>query len=368
MRTRSLLIAAAVAMIARPQKAHAQLGPPPVNPIFTSVTGPDSEPSIFRSVSLSTFELLSASVQFSEKDNKQKVLFSPFKLSSKKYYPVLSETVLNFARDGDASTFGVGVSWTNTQPGGAKATKILNDPTSEYSRLLSTSPAERLGKDEGESDDHFKAYQDNYRRTVIAPLHDAFWRALAATNALRLSAGLNVQTFGLVGGTKVDVNEDGKIDNKYLMRAYDLATGVIYANSQASGVNASYHIGRKRAAAIEGTSLVSYQGFSVSAARRLKLLDENYVSSETYLKDLFIPAILLGGAIEYQRCSADSAADCERSLRSQLAFTPFLDVKFSKEAQFRLLFPIVRAVAVGKETKTELAPAVQFGIQLAGLK
>src|SRR5437868_6075291 len=83
---------------------------PPHNPVFITPAGADAEPVIFRDVSLSTYDLLTGSLQFEKTDASAKAIFAPFKLRER-YTPVLSEIGINFSQAKGVTTLGVGVAY-----------------------------------------------------------------------------------------------------------------------------------------------------------------------------------------------------------------------------------------------------------------
>ncbi|MGE3841073.1 MAG: hypothetical protein AB7I50_05745 [Vicinamibacterales bacterium] len=53
-------------------------------------------------------------------------------------------------------------------------------------------------------------------------------------------------------------------------------------------------------------------------------------------------------------------------MESQSALTPFVEIKVTPEAQFRIGIPVQRTVTFGKTSK--VATALQFVVQLSGPK
>ena len=342
--------------------ASAQL-PPAHNPVFVSVTGVNAEPVIYRDVSLSTYDLLAGSIQFEKTDSSAKATFAPFKLREG-YTPVLSEIGLNFSQAKGVTTFGAGVAY-NPRSAFSKASgEALAAAAATIPRIrdqMTNAAGEKI-----ETDEAYEAFRTAYFKEAWFKIYDTFYKTLA-TNAFIVSAAANVQTFGTIAGDAVDVDENGKIDNFYDKKGYDISMTVTYSASQATGVSASAHYGRKRLSAVEGQTLEVYPGYSLAFARRVKVLNPNYTRSDDYLKSLFIPSIVVGASFEWQRCRG-TAASCQDALQSQSALTPFVDLKISPTAQFRIGVPFQRTVTFGKESKVALAPAIQYVIQLAGTK
>ena len=352
MRTITRLVAVSAVFLIAPALAHAQ-AEVPANPLYRSISGANAEPVIFYDVSLSSHQLLTAAIQFQKEQDRQKVLFSPFKLSED-YIPFWSEMQLNFAQEGSVSTFGLGLGWTNAATAGARATRIWKGITI---------PAEPVF--EGTPEEIARKRQEFYDRFLV-PAYNEFYQRLAK-NSIQVTVGANVQRFGF-GGDKVDADEDGKIDNQFDLKGYDLSAGLLYTASQSFGLTGSYHRTRKRASGVEGQELVDYDGFSFSTGYRVAVLNPNYASTADYLKSLFVPSVVLGLSYELQECTAEQLGFCEKNLKTQTALSPFVDFKITPQTQFKISFPILRRTLIGKKSQSELAPIVAFSVQLSGGK
>lgn len=355
--TARLLGFIAVLFIASGTTASAQDAVPAHNPIFLSLAGPNAEPIVFRDVSLTTYQLLTGSVQFDKTETSAKATFAPFKLREG-YRPVLSEVAFNFSQAKGITTLGAGAAY---NPRSAYSKTSGDDLQSE---LLKMKPFRN--QQPGEAEDVYQAARAAYYKTLWYDVFDRFYSILAK-NAVIVSGAANVQTFGTLAGDPVDIDEDGKIDNQYNTKGYDFSGTITYSASQATGLTASAHYGKKRLSAVEGQILETYPGLSVSFAQRVKVLNPAYRQTDDYLKSLFVPSIVVGASAEWQRCRG-IATTCENALESQVAFTPFVDVKISTTSQFRIGIPVQRSVTFGKKSKTALAPAVQYVVQLTGSK
>jgi hypothetical protein len=358
--TRTLLLS--IATIAAHTALTSAQAPPPNaiparNPIFISPSGADAEPVLFRDVSLSTYDLLTGSLQFEKTDTSAKATFAPFKLRES-YTPVLSEIGLNFSQAKGVTTFGAGAAY---NPHSAFSTQSNNQLLEEL-KQMKTFRSQLPGEDH----DQYLLLYNLYYKNLWYEVFDTFYSNLAK-NAVIVSAAANVQTFGTLGGDHIDVDQDGKVDNFYNQKGYDISATVAYSVSQATGFTASAHYGKKRMSAIEGQTLETYPGWSVSFAQRVKLLNPNYKKTDDYLKSLFIPGIVVGASVEWQQCGG-TATTCQDALESQYALTPFVDIKATPTAQFRIGIPIQRTVTFGKISKIALAPAIQYVLQLSGTK
>jgi len=330
---------------------------PPRNPIVLSIAGTNGEPDIYRDVSLTAYELLTGSLQFEKKDDSAKAVFAPFKLRES-YVPVLSEVGLNFAQSKGITTFGFGAAYNARSLFSKQAGEDLNARLMKMKTFRS--------QNTGETDEEYDGARTAYYKQLWIRIFDDFYRT-QASNAWIIGAAYNVQTFGILAGDKVDVDENGKIDNAHKQKGYDVSASLSYTWDQATGLTASGHTGKKRKSAVEGQDLQNYRGWSLAIARRVKTLNPNYRSSEDYMKSLFIPGVILGASYEWERCGG-SATSCDDGLRSRGSFTPFFELKVTPQAQFRVGVPFRRSVQFGGKSQTELAPSVQYLLQLTGAK
>ncbi len=94
----------------------------PSNSINSSITGVNSEPDLFYNVSLTSFQMLTASLRI----DKQKLVFSPLKLLEKWHDP-LSTLKMNLAQENNITTFGIGINFGETPSNSEKAKKVLNE-------------------------------------------------------------------------------------------------------------------------------------------------------------------------------------------------------------------------------------------------
>ncbi len=349
-----------VALLAMAPGVSAQ-GVPEHNPIFLSVTGTNAEPVIFRDVSLSTYDLITGSVQFEKTDSSAKATFAPFKLREE--YRPWQEVALNLSQAKGVTTLGVGAAYNPHSAYSAGSNNLLQADLLKINKFRNQKPKTE------ESDEEYEALKAAYYKAQWLVLFKDFYKDLAK-GAWVLSAAANVQTFGTLAGDRVDVDEDGKVDNFYKQKGYDVSGTFLYSWSDATSATVSGHIGKKRQSAVEGQTLETYPGFSAAFARRIKTFnnkDDEYTKTDDYLKSLFIPGVTLGAAFEWQKCGGD-AASCQDALESQYALTPFVEIRVTPVAQFRIGVPVQRTVTFGKTSKVALAPALQLVVQLSGAK
>jgi len=138
-----------------------------------------------------------------------------------------------------------------------------------------------------------------------------------------------------LGGSFVDADGDGLDDNAHVLAARGLLLSALMRfgpkNQLSIGAGRSW----KWSSAEQGTPTSKSDNYAITYARRLKVLDPEYQKSDEYLSSLFIPSIVGGISGELSDC-ATAVASCQDKAERILAFTPFIDVKLKKAAQFRV--------------------------------
>lgn len=330
-----------------------------LGPVYSSITGPTAAGELYYDVSINTYQALTTAIRFSDADDIQKLNIAPMKLrrdlSGCSWW---CELAVNVTQRGGISTFGLGWGYSSAAPYSPKNARVAETLNRD------NVPAKRPPRQD-EKAEEYAAYEKLYREQVlIGRIYTPFFEKLVR-NSFGIKAAANAQTFGILAGTPVDLDMDGKIDNDHRLKAWDLALGGEFTPSLNAGVSGTFHLTRKRASAAEGEPLITYHGGSVTGGVRVHFLNPDYKTTEPYLKRLFIPSVVLGTILEYQRCRGETA-ECEDHVRSQFIATPFVDVRISEEAQFRFGLPFKRT-RVAAESSTQAHPIFQLGFQLSGL-
>ncbi len=321
-----------------------------------SVTGATPTTSIYYDVSINTYQALTSSIGFTDKENTQKLNVAPFKIRSDlRSCDWYCDAALNVTQKGGVYTFGVGWGYNSAAPYSRRNERVANGLSDQIAPPRDQRP--------GETDEEYDGYLRRYRQDALRTLYTSYWESLIR-NSWQLRVTGNVQSFGVITGSRVDLNGDGKLDNQYRVKGWDVGVGGAFAPNLRSGVSASLHHTRKRASAVEGQRLARYYGGTVTGARQIAELDRNYRDSEAYRKRLFIPSVWLGASLEHQRCAND-VVDCEDRVERQTVFTPYVDLKIAPEAQFRLGLPF-RRTRVAPSNELTAAPTFQLGFQMGG--
>jgi len=362
------LAGTAAALTWTPWKAAAQQSAtaPATNPsavgvgyLFTTITGLNAAPIVHSEFAVSTYQLLSTQVRFSERNNEQKLNFAPGKLRTDPYAcSWRCELTINLVRTESALTAGLAGAVNGTAPYTDRMRRIAAGIQDSLNQMPAMRP-----KNPGESDDDYAKYRAEYYRGLDAIV--AQYLEQVTRQALIVTYGANVQTFGALGGTRVDLDTDQVVDNQYTFKGWNANFGLAYTPTPRVAFASTYYFTRKRGTSAAGQRLANYHGVSASAGVRIVELDRDYRASTAYLRSGFIPSLVIGATLEVQQCDGGPDA-CEKRTTREVAASPFLDVRVTPETQFRIGLP-VRWSRVATKGSTELLPVAQIGFNLAGL-
>ncbi|MFD2938545.1 hypothetical protein [Flavobacterium notoginsengisoli] len=334
---------------------------------FSMMSSSMPKPELFDEISFGGFDLISASLKYSKDNTLQKIVFSPFKLvktdindtlDKLKISQIFIDSKINFAQKDGISTFGIALGFDSTNPFGPFRSRIKSKFDS-----MPIAEAERE-QNEGETKAQYEQYKAE-RQKIIDQQRINYFKDIAK-NGVAFNIGYNVSFFEILGGDKV-LNDEGIITNKYAVKAYSLSSDISYSLYYDLIFTGGVAYQRKRKSAEENQKLINYYGLNASVSfRAIKFLSEDELlnkSDQNYVKDFFIPSILIGVSFEYLKANGDMLY-YENDIKKQTITMPFLDFKISPTNQFRLGFPIKRYQSVS-ETQIGLGTFVQYNISLA---
>ncbi len=263
----------------------------------------------------------------------------------------LTQSRVNLAQKDGITTFGIGLGYDWTSPFSPRGNRIFLGLPSPPS--LPPGPA-------GETTDQYNLRKEAHFKAHIVPIYKQFYEDLQT--GFKLNAGWNTSYFEVIGGDKVDRDQNGVIDNYHRNRGYDATLGGTFTFAGAFALNMNWHKGDAYSSAKENEKKVPYTGWSGSIAFRIAVLNSKYETTEDYLKSLFIPSLILGASYEHQKVTGNESFAKDGITRSRV-ITPFLDFKINPKTQFRIGVPIKKYSGVSNETT--FGPFVQYSLQLA---
>ncbi|MDT0678517.1 hypothetical protein [Autumnicola musiva] len=320
--------------------------------IFNSILGSNSEPAIYNAVNLNTYELLTTNIQVSKEDNLQKIVFLPLKLMTSKNIGFLRETKINIAQKNGISTFGLGIGFDSSSPFSKRGTRILNEAFSGF-------PAQRP-KGETEKDYEYEIYKSKYYYSMDSTYAETYEKLLR--KSFKVTIGYNISLFEVIGGDKVDLDNDDVIDNYFVTESNNFSMYLTYIFSSKTAISINGHYSSALASPKQNEKQVEYLGGSFSFAQRLCVLNKKYRKTPDYLKTLFVPSIVGGASIEFK--DAVSNIDfVKNGITETLAITPYLEFKINPKNQFRAGVPIKKFEGIKEEIS--FGPFIQWTLQIA---
>lgn len=389
--------------------------------ISGSISGISAEPYLFNNVTMSTAELVAANLQVSKDNELEKVVITPIKFFSltptlkpgqssptaiQNIGVALKKNVPNFkinlAQKSGISTVGLGYSFDDSSPFSNRGKKIRTALRDRFNRspppatpvepsipkvTMPVLPIRGQNETEAEFLEKLAEYQKlalQYQTEILKYEEDlaTYKTVLKATadagrnyyinlydsllvGSTRVTVGYNWTLFEVLGGDKVDLDLDGKIDNQFKQQGRDVSLLINHTFTQRFSLNVGGHWQYLRPSAIQYQERAKYVGASGAFAYRLFTLKnkEEYELSEDYYKSLFVPAIVIGGTVEYLRAygNKDFAKD---GVVSAVVYTPFIDFNVSTKSKFKLGIPIRRYKSLVGDSKSLAGPFVQYTLQL----
>jgi len=320
--------------------------------IYSSVVGNNSEPALYNPVNLNTYELLTTNLLVSKEENLQKIVFAPLKLVDYNRVGFLRETRINVAQKNGISTFGFGLGFDNSSPYSKRGDKKLTIAFNGF-------PSLRVqGKDEKDYEYEIAKHKFYYS---MDSLYAETYKSMLS-NSIKITAGYNISLFEIIGGDKIDFNKDTIIDNYHVIESNNYSLGVTYVFSLKRAVSLTLHHSFKRASQKENEKRVGYIGYSFSYAQQIFVLNKQYSKTQEYLKSLFVPSVVGGISIEFQRAT-DNKEYAKDGITQTLVYTPFMEFKVNPKNQFRIGVPIKKYS--GLTSETAFGPFIQWTLQIA---
>jgi hypothetical protein len=309
-----------------------------------------SQPSLFSALDFSTYELLSSSFQFADKNNVQKIVLSPFRLGGTKS-GVLEGIRLNASLNNDITTLGAAFGHDNSSPNSKRTKAII---TKVYSGL----PAYT-----GSTPQQFADYAANVLDQARIQYNEERMRRV-----FRYSIGYNVQLFGSLFAQ----GSANKFDSLNYHNIKSTTVSGTLSHSWNNGdldLSATYNHIMLRTSAAQFDAIKPYRGPSATIKKRIyKLLKkEDLEKSPDYLKSGFIPSIDFGIAFEGKYYMDDDLKFAEKGIKTLEVWTFFFDFKISPASQFRLGLPLTETTSVSKDKKSVLGTTIQYSFKLVNL-
>lgn len=311
---------------------------------------------LFNELDFSGYELLSTNLTFSDKNNAQKIVFSPFRLDADQRSNILLNTRFNVALKNNITTLGLAIGGDNSEPRLEKFQAIREAVFSRGQYLI----PECFGT---------KAEQDRARQINEAEARRLLFEydSIRTKHVIKWSIGYNTQLFGVLSSKGDDPITDSV--NYFGLKSHNISGQISYLinNGQWSfsgGYN--YIISRKNAE--KGQDKIPYHGLAFSIAYRAIsfLKGDKLKSNENYLKFLYVPSLNIGMSFEYKTTKGD-VKFAEDGIKTGRVVTPYIDILISPAAQFRIGIPITKTKTVVDKKTSEVGALLQYSFKLSSL-
>lgn len=311
---------------------------------------------LFNELNFSSYELLSANLSFSDKNNAQKILFAPFKLNPSIRSNLLLNTRVNFALKDKIMTIGAAIGGDNSD---AHIKRFDSTRKAIFEQGIYCTPECYSDKDKQE--EARQKNQEEANNELIA------FNKARTKSVFKWSLGYNVQLFQVLSSK----SDDPAIDslNHFALKAYTVSLSLSYGINNGSWVfSGGYNYIHGRKAADKSEKEIPYHGVQLFVTKRLFQFigEENLKTNDNYLKSLFIPSLNLGISYEYKTTNGD-VKFVEDGIQRSRVITPFIDILISPASQFRIGIPISRNKSVVDQKSMEVGSVLQYSFKLTNL-
>jgi len=180
------------------------------------------------------------------------------------------------------------------------------------------------------------------RDTFASRTYLRYREALLHTHRPVINLSIVNTLFSVLGGSRLDADHNGLDDNDHSTKSRSVALSADWHLGERNGLSFLASRSNERASAEAGSKTADYNGLGLTWASVAKTLNEaGYKDSADFKESLFVPMIAVGLSYEIKDCASADSHCTDGILRSQ-ALTPFVDLKLSKLAQFRLGVPLQR--------------------------
>lgn len=315
-----------------------------------------SQPTLFSDIDFSSYDLLSASVNFSDKNSTQKIVFSPIKLirTDRKAIEFFRASKINLSQKDGITTIGVSIGGDNSSPFSRRSLK-----------LIPIYPSPDTGNPTMSFGDFVKA-QDGYKKKLKEMISK--FDSDRLKSVFKYSLGYNIQLFSVFGANGDSKNFDSLNSNS--IKSHTISASLTHSrNSGSFEITGTYNYILSRNEAAEGNKIKPYDGPSLSIKQRIVSLipKSKLLNSTEYIKSHFIPSIDFGVAFEGKYYKDSDLGQAEKGVRETEVLTFFLDFKISPSAQFRLGIPHTKAINIDDSSDTSFGAILQYSFKIVNL-
>jgi len=375
----------------------------------TDYTGSIRTPTLlFSELDFSNYDLLTARLTFSDKDNIQKITFAPFRLNNRinkntidninnRSYQgigqnVLSQSKFNISLKNNITTFGFALSSDDSAPSSLKSKglryklfssgrycipeKFESVDEKTKKTITETITSANPGMSKAQLEERIKSAIDarskaqiekiKLRNERVADSLLYLYDSLRTRRVFKWSAGYNTQLFSILSS---EGSPDIDTTNHHPLKAHNISiTGAYGFFNGLYNVSATYNYISSRKNAEKSQDRIAYNGIVLSSSARIYqfLKGENLKTNENFIKSLFIPSFYLGISYEY-KYTEGNLKFAENGLQSSRIITPFISVLISPASQFSIGIPITKNRSVTNLETFQFGTVLQYSFKLSNL-
>jgi hypothetical protein len=378
-----------------------------------------AQPNLFKEIDMSSYELLSGSLSFSDKDQTQKIVMSPFKLlNNTKQIGSLVNTKINITLKDKITTIGLGLAFDNSSFFSNRAVRLRKrffcdgcfktdpgtpDPIPDnadifmqklLARLLDSASVKGVidaeliaalrnankntidSLEELYGPEKLKLTGEKFLKEKVAPMNKEFDSLLLAydkalaKNVFKASVGYNIQLFPNLF-SQGSANDFDSL-NYHNLKSHNISGSITYSHcNNWLVIVANYNQIFALTTAEKKQIKVPYYGPALSVNLRVAtFVDQNVLDKmPAYKKSLFVPSLNLG--LSFEGKYADGAQKYtdyyQDKTKKIVTWMPYADLLFTPALQFRIGLPITRMHLVTGEKQSFVGANIQYNIKISNL-
>lgn len=337
-------------------------------PFVSDATGNTfSQNQLFREVDHLGFDLFNANLSFSDKDQVQKIGFSPLRLINDWYSDWgISNLRISAANSNTGLTTGLSLGYDGSALESARVRRLyekLKTKLDDDNELPILRP-----RDSTESIASYTTYYKSVYRKKLDGLIEEFDLA-RLKHVFKVQGGYNAQFFSVLRSNSPTSTFDSLNYHGFKGNNFFLTASYSYGNGSLN-IIAGYNYFNKRKAADSIQTLNRYDGFSFGLSKRvIRLIGEEALKKKDFYKtSRFVPSILLGVSYEQAEFLGQDYTFAEDGAKKVYTWTPYIEFAIVPTVQFRMGFPLKNSRLF--DTKSEgqsLNTVFQFNYKLINL-
>lgn len=312
---------------------------------------------LFSDIDFSGNDLLNAGITFSDKNNVQRIILSPFRLSDKITNNILLNTKFRAAVKNNITTLGLAIGGDNNDQNLKKIkdlrTKIFSKGKYYIPECFDTKALQEIHRQKNKEIADSLLYEYDMARTK---------------NVLKWNIGYSVQIFQFLSTKSENAVNDSL--NYFGIKSNVISLGGSYSYKNGKFLlTGDYNLINSRKSAEKGQEKIIYHGLLFSASYRIIAFikrKDKLMANEDFVKSLFVPGIHLGLSYEYKTTNGELNF-IEDGIIKNRVITPYVDFLITPSSAFRIGFPLIKNKSITDVKTAQTAASIQYSFKLSNL-